>query len=186
MQLDLRDYIKIYDIIPKDICDKSISELQNITWSKHSYSDNLNHYSHNGDNELDNSWDEISTKNTLMELFRNGIETYILTDFNFSWYTGWAGYSRIRFNRYNVDQIMDLHCDHITDLFDGTRKGIPTLSVLASLNDDYEGGDFVMFDDYHVRLKAGQIMIFPSNFLYPHKVEKVTKGSRYTCISWVW
>jgi predicted 2-oxoglutarate/Fe(II)-dependent dioxygenase YbiX len=44
----------------------------------------------------------------------------------------------------------------------------------------------VFWQDQKIELKAGSIMIFPSNFLYPHKVVEVTKGVRYSYVSWVW
>jgi predicted 2-oxoglutarate/Fe(II)-dependent dioxygenase YbiX len=81
---------------------------------------------------------------------------------------------------------MKLHCDHIHSMFDGERKGVPTLSILGSLNDDYEGGDLVMWETDKIQLKAGSIMIFPSNFMYPHRVDEVIKGTRYSYVSWVW
>ena len=34
--------------------------------------------------------------------------------------------------------------------------------------------------------KKGDLVIFPSSFLYPHEICKVTKGSRYSYVSWVW
>ena len=71
-------------------------------------------------------------------------------------------------------------------MFDGERKGVPILSCLGVLNNDYEGGEFVMFDDYKIDIKKGELLIFPSSFLYPHKVNPVTKGIRYSDISWVW
>ena len=37
-----------------------------------------------------------------------------------------------------------------------------------------------------IDLSKGDIIIFPSNFMYPHKVEPVTKGIRYSYISWIW
>ena len=80
---------------------------------------------------------------------------------------------------------MALHADHIHSMFDGERKGIPILSVLGVLNDDYEGGEFVLIDE-KIDLSKGDIIIFPSNFMYPHKVEPVTKGTRYSYISWIW
>ena len=70
-------------------------------------------------------------------------------------------------------------------MFDGERKGIPILSVLGVLNDDYEGGEFYLVDE-KTNLSKGDIIIFPSNFMYPHKVEPVTKGIRYSYISWIW
>ena len=81
---------------------------------------------------------------------------------------------------------MALHCDHIHSMFDGNRKGVPILSILGSLNNDYEGGELVFWRDKVVELKAGEIMIFPSNFLYPHEVRMVTKGTRYSFVSWSW
>ena len=60
-------------------------------------------------------------------------------------------------------------------MFDGERKGIPILSVLGVLNDDYEGGEFVLIDE-KMNLSKGDIIVFPSNFMYPHKVEPVTKA----------
>ena len=80
---------------------------------------------------------------------------------------------------------MALHADHIHSMFDGERKGIPILSVLGVLNDDYEGGEFVLIDE-KINLSKGDIIVFPSNFMYPHKVEPVTKGTRYSYISWIW
>ena len=187
MNLDLREYIKIYDIIDKDVCKQSVLELQSADWHQHQFYDYKDDLSSpiNGDKELNNSWDEISTKDILMQNVYDSLSQYLI-ELNFSWYNGWSGYTRVRFNRYQKGQIMSVHCDHIHTMFDGQMKGIPTLSVLGSLNDDYTGGKFIMFDDMEINLKAGQIMIFPSNFLYPHKVTEVLNGMRYTFVSWVW
>ena len=71
-------------------------------------------------------------------------------------------------------------------MFDGERKGIPILSVLGLLNDNYEGGEFIMFDDTEIKFEKGDVLVFPSLFLYTHKVEPVKSGTRYSYISWVW
>ena len=81
---------------------------------------------------------------------------------------------------------MHEHCDHIHSLFDGNRKGIPTLSILGLLNDNFEGGEFVMFGDTTIEFKKGDLLLFPSNFLFPHRVDPVKKGTRYSFISWSW
>jgi predicted 2-oxoglutarate/Fe(II)-dependent dioxygenase YbiX len=44
----------------------------------------------------------------------------------------------------------------------------------------------VFFTDEVYELKAGQLMVFPSNFLFPHKVETVTEGTRYSFASWAY
>ena len=35
-----------------------------------------------------------------------------------------------------------------------------------------------------IRLKTGDILLFPSNFMYPHEVKEVTKGVRYSFVRW--
>lgn len=87
-------------------------------------------------------------------------------------------------NRYEEGQFMETHVDHIHSIFDGNNKGIPAMTTLGILNDDFEGGEFVMYDEFTVDLNVGDILLFPSIFLYPHRVNKVTKGTRYSWISW--
>jgi len=62
------------------------------------------------------------------------------------------------------------------------------LSISICLNNEYEGGEFV-FDipggHYTVPQNVGDAVIFPSNFMFPHQVNKVIKGTRYALIGWV-
>lgn len=95
-------------------------------------------------------------------------------------------FSAIRFNRYSPGQIMRRHSDHIHSIFDGKEKGIPVLSFILNLNDDYEGADLVFWEDYKVPLGKGDIIMFPSLFLFPHMVTEATKGKRYSAVSWAW
>ena len=92
--------------------------------------------------------------------------------------------SLIRFNRYSPGQLMRQHVDHIYSLFDGTRKGIPVLSFILNFNDDYEGGDLFFWEDEVIKLGKGDIVMFPSLFLFPHGVTELTKGIRYSGVSW--
>jgi predicted 2-oxoglutarate/Fe(II)-dependent dioxygenase YbiX len=71
-------------------------------------------------------------------------------------------------------------------LFDGEQKGIPILSIVGLLNNDFSGGNFIFFDDYEIKLTVGDIMIFPSLFLYPHRVEEITNGTRHAFVSWAY
>ena len=104
----------------------------------------------------------------------------------FKWFDEWQGYNVIKFIRYSPGQTMQNHCDHIHSMFVGKRKGIPILSIIGILNDDYEGGELIMFEDKKIDTKKGDLLIFPSNFLYPHRIAPVTKGARYSYVSWVW
>lgn len=90
-----------------------------------------------------------------------------------------------RFNIYRPGDSMDEHVDHIYTLFTPPERGIPVLSVVGLLNDDFEGGDFTLCGE-RMDLSAGDIVIFPSCFLYPHSVGTVTAGERVSFVSWAW
>jgi hypothetical protein len=192
MKKDLSYYVKHYrSFLDKSLCDKTVHELNSInksSWEEHKFYNpikkNLTKLS--GDQELSTLFlKKISTKEIIMEKLWNGIHDYVC-NLKFTWFNGWSAYSEIRFNKYSKNKKMAEHCDHIHSLFEGKEKGIPILSVLGILNDNYEGGEFIMFEKEEVKLKKGDLLIFPSIFLYPHKVEPVKKGTRYSFISWVW
>ena len=54
------------------------------------------------------------------------------------------------------------------------------------LTDDFKGGELLFWDEKVIEFKAGEVLIFPSNFLYPHRVQTVKEGDRYSFIKWVW
>lgn len=189
LQRNLSDYIKIYhNHIDDDICKQTIDELNAAVWHEHTFDnyDNKTKIKLSGNQELSTSYDNVSTKDVLMKQIWEGLNQYIIKDFHFSWLDGWNGFTPLRFNQYKENKKMAEHCDHIIINEAGTRKGIPVLSIIGSLNDDYEGGEFIMFQDEEIKLKQGDLMIFPSVFLYPHRVEPVTKGVRNTFVSWAW
>ena len=37
-----------------------------------------------------------------------------------------------------------------------------------------------------IDFKKGDVLVFPSSFMFPHKVNLVKKGTRYSAISWAW
>ena len=104
-------------------------------------------------------------------------------------FKGWNKFSQIKFHRYSKNQIMSKHSDHIHTLFEDDIKGIPILSIVGVLNDDYEGGELMFMDSNgenqrKVETKAGRLIIWPSNFMFPHKVNTIKKGLRYSIVAW--
>ena len=60
------------------------------------------------------------------------------------------------------------------------------LTALAFLNDDFEGGKFFLNatgTPYYPPQKKGTVLVFPSYMV--HGVEPVTKGVRYSCVTWL-
>ena len=64
------------------------------------------------------------------------------------------------------------------------------LSFIINLNNTYEGGDLVFYKPIEkspyskISLQKGDLMLFPSNFLYPHRILPITQGVRYSMVSW--
>jgi len=189
MSMNVKDYMKIYDnFLDLDLCKTIVQEIEGNSWKTHTfYIASQNEYK-SYDDDLAVSYSNSENAKIVNQKLWFAIEQYILKDFDNlkDWFNGWNGYSQVRFNKYEVGTKMKLHCDHIHSMFDGNRKGIPTLSILGALNNDYKGGDLVFWENKKIKLKAGQLMIFPSNFMYPHTVTTVTKGTRYSYVSWVW
>lgn len=60
------------------------------------------------------------------------------------------------------------------------------LSCSFILNDNYEGGNFSFFEGKHiVKKKEGSVVVFPSNFCFPHAITPVTNGDRHAIITWL-
>ena len=188
LKTDLRHYLKHFkNHIDNNLCDTLVHEMKTIEFSQHKFHNPITgeFKTRSGSKELSISYDDCPSRSILSERIWYIIKDY-LHYIDMPWFTRWSGYTIPRFNKYDEDKKMALHCDHIQSMFDGKRKGIPILSMLGVLNDDYEGGEFIMFDDTEIKFDKGDILVFPSIFLYPHKVEPVKSGTRYSYISWVW
>jgi len=183
-------YVFKKKILSDEFCDETVKELnKNKTWKKHTFYYNTTGEikKPSGNQELEVSFeDSISNKKEIMDSIWYAIEEYVSSHLKFKWFNSWVGYSNIRFNKYSKNTKMAEHCDHIHDLFEGPIKGVPILSIVGLLNDNYTGGDFIMFKNKKIKLSKGEILIFPSNFLYPHRVDLVKKGTRHSYVSWVW
>lgn len=185
----LTDYVKTYEnILSKEECEEVIKEIDKAEWEKHTYYNSITNTATSYDNDLSVSNVVGPSGLDVQNKLWNVINTYIRTDMAEMdrWFSTWAGYSAVRFNKYDPTTEMRVHCDHINSLFDGQRKGVPILTVLGSLNEGYKGGEFVMFEDQVVQMPPGSVVVFPSNFLYPHEVRPIKSGIRYSYVSWVW
>lgn len=183
-KMNIQDYVAIYNINNPALCKQIIDDLEENKWVKHSYNNPITDVNTSYDDDLDMSYQNDTITNKLQGLLQQCVDEYISTTAFFPFPV--QALTRIRFNRYKVGTNMKPHHDHIHTIFDGERKGIPVLSILLLLNDNFEGGDFLMFEGKKVKLSAGDIIIFPSNFMYPHAVSTVTKGTRYSCVSWAY
>jgi predicted 2-oxoglutarate/Fe(II)-dependent dioxygenase YbiX len=80
--------------------------------------------------------------------------------------------------RYNPGEFYTEHVDHFTE-------APRSVSCSFALNDNYEGGEWSFFGGKKViKVPKGAVIMFPSNFMYPHEIMPVTKGVRYSVITW--
>ena len=185
--MEVNDYVYRTNILPKELCEIIIDVIKHRDWQKHEW------YSIQSNNRSSHETKELDVQNVDNDL-QNKLTPFIIEagkEYNKKYADSnndkmsqlFFTMSPVRFNRYEKGTVMRKHYDHIRSLFDGERKGIPVLSILGVLNDDYEGGEFLV-NDRDFNLKQGDIILFPSCFMYPHEVKEVTKGTRYSFISW--
>lgn len=79
--------------------------------------------------------------------------------------------------RYGVGQHFQEHHDH------GYSYNC-VVSLVAYPNDDYEGGElYFRLQNTTAKARAGDVFIFPSNFMYPHRAMPVTSGTKYAMVT---
>lgn len=84
---------------------------------------------------------------------------------------------------YDVDGHYHAHTD---TLIDPTQTECRKLTVLAFLNDDFEGGQLFLqigHEKIYPPQKVGSVLVFPSFIM--HGVEPVTKGVRRSVVTWM-
>ena len=182
--IDIRDYIVVVkDVIPSDICDAVLLEYANSgewvdTFTKGGLIKNIRSamtilmstdstIAINAEirRELDQRIYEASS--LAMQKYRNQFPSVsIEVD---------SGYELLR---YETGQFYTEHTD--------AHKDSPrAVSCSFSLNEDYEGGEFAFFNNqFRIKIPKGSALMFPSNFMYPHQILPVTKGTRYSIITW--
>lgn len=86
-----------------------------------------------------------------------------------------TGYDLLRYKK------GDYYKPHI----DAGTKDHRVLSCIIALNEDYLGGEIDMWDGSSItKLKTGSVMLFPSNFMFPHGIRPITRGIRYSIVTW--
>jgi|DEB19_MinimDraft_3_1074340.scaffolds.fasta_scaffold02181_8 Rps23 Pro-64 3,4-dihydroxylase Tpa1-like proline 4-hydroxylase len=92
------------------------------------------------------------------------------------WHLQMQYYEAFNFVKYSPGKYFKIHADH------GPYYTC-TVSAVVYLNDDYEGGE-IDFIRHGIKIKpqAGDIVIFPSNFVYEHASCEVFSGNKYSVV----
>lgn len=184
-KFDLKDYIVEFEnIVPDDLCDKILNEYvnsndwgptyvgQGVVDKKLRNVDTIYISNRNVIQVNPNIRQELD--NLLFKCANNAIRKYNEL-FPLAEIQEDSGYELLR---YSVGQFYVEH----TDSFKDRPRAV---SCSFCLNDNYEGGEFSFWNgEKFIKGKKGSVIMFPSNFQYPHAIMPVTKGTRYSIITW--
>ena len=190
--LDLSDHIlHLKSFIDKDVCMSVMNSLDNLERDDSApYTDGL--LNDDADTYFDPDIKYID--NVRDRIFIDGLKEYAskIRSFNWSYYDTKSFHcSEMIIRRYNEGSEFKYHHDDIiAEIFPHwflRRQNILTCNFYFSDAKDYEGGDlkFTCSDKkYHTSM--GDIIIFPSNWMFYHEVQKITQGKRYSGTVWLY
>ena len=171
--LKLSSFIKCYtNILSDDLCDQIITlDIDNFSPARSVVANARKCLTKKLDNKFDK--DIYAVVGQILIKYKNDFE-----DFHTGLNTEDTGYEHLLYLGSEKGEYKE-HTDH-SDLFPRV------LSCSLILNDNYKGGDFSFFNgEYVVKKKKGSVVVFPSNFCFPHAVTPVSKGNRHSIITWI-
>jgi hypothetical protein len=177
--------------IPSDLCDDIIKTLEsnlngktNYTWQKAMVTE--------ADDALETARKcvdfKISSKNLgpvnqsnseLYEMHQKAFDKIkpMADDYGRYWGVGIGYYEAFNFVKYEgAGTHFKIHADH-------GPAYVTTISIVAYVNDDYEGGElyFPRFD-LTLKPKKGDVVIFPSTYIYEHASNDMISGTKYSIV----
>lgn len=100
-----------------------------------------------------------------------------MNDYGAYWGVGIRFYEAFNFVKYEgAGTHFRVHADH-------GPTYVATISAVIYLNDNYEGGE-LWFPRFNIDLKPkqGDIVIFPSTFIYEHASKEMISGTKYSVV----
>jgi len=182
---NLKDYIVVLEnIIPDELCAEIIAEYSSAeNWEAATTSGGLNLSVRNVDS-IGISQAGILTENVEgrkkldLKVF-DGVSIAIKKYADMFPHCHIAKDSGYDLLRYNAGQFYTEHTD-------SSVENPRAVSCSIALNDDFDGGEFGFFGrEVVIKAPKGGAVLFPSNFMYPHEILPVTKGTRYSVITWL-
>jgi hypothetical protein len=69
--------------------------------------------------------------------------------------------------------------------YDHAPSNARVLSMVANFGEDYEGGELEFpYFDISIKLQKNSLVLFPSNFPYIHIAHPISKGIKYSLVTW--
>jgi len=185
--MDLKNYVTIFDnVLPNETINKfiKVSKTLNLDLGKVDTGDvnpNIRKVNIYDFSAIDESLTNVHWYNFFSFVFLNCTKNYIQEKNINIYYAGQI--QGLQFLRYSQGDHYEYHYDQAP----GQQRSI---SCILFLNEDYEGGDIFFKNpdgqnEYTINKKKNRMIVWPSNFLFPHKVGPITKGERMSLVSWI-
>lgn len=117
--------------------------------------------------KLQQIWDEVYFRQ--LQAVKHYCRTYNLGELRY--------WEAMNFIKYGPGQ-------HFQEHHDNGYSYNCILSAVSYPNDDYEGGElFFRLQNLNIKPQAGDLYLFPSNFMYPHRAMPVTSGVKYSIVT---
>jgi predicted 2-oxoglutarate/Fe(II)-dependent dioxygenase YbiX len=189
--MEIKNFIKIYDdVLPLNVLSNLIRYINTVDFqeakivgtenNKHEVNFNIRRTFNYSLEKISNSLSNVHWYSLLKKLFNSMLKSYAennnIKDFPL------GNVTDITVLKYENTGFYTWHTDHCTE--------VPrTMSCILLLNNDYEGGNLCFRNpdgsgEWEVEVRPNRMIIWPSNFLYPHTVKPVTKGKRYSVVAW--
>jgi len=182
--MNISEFVKIYKgAIPPQLQKFLTKQLTDAEFVIHDYG--KNHSKISNTNLLFRANFDKKSILQISPLIREYVEQYTkdLQAFNIDKFT-YRSISTPICNRYLENSVLPFHFDYTHEF--GLSQGVPLLSVVGLIKSCDKGGHLEFINIDKIDFEEGDIAIFPSTFLYPHRVSKVEKGMRYSFAAWVW
>lgn len=198
----LTDFIKIYDgYFPEDLCDDIVHEYKGSSeWSQSRVGTKADLEANTRTSYTlfisDPDSIEINTvkrkklDERIFNCLGSVIEEYSST-FPYTYVSVDNGYHLLR---YTPNQYYREHSDYFPIIGSETSyeyfrsinsRQISCIVTLSAPEKDFLGGGTSFFNDtYRVTASKGTVLMFPSNFMFPHQALPVVSGVRYSLVTW--
>ena len=191
--MDVRNFIKVFDNTNNpELIGSFIKYLNNQTFEKAKIVITKN-------NPI-----KVNTDIRRTETFNFNVDENNLSKTH--WFRYWSKLFNMYLEKYHKETNLNTSSSYITALealkyteggfykphTDYHLKFPRNVSLVYFLNNDYKAGELSFYNpsDFNekyltIEPTPGRLVMWPSNYLYPHSVNPVKKGTRFVLVSWI-
>ncbi len=183
--MELKEFVEVYDkVLPNETLQTFLKVCKTLDWEDGQIgfgevNKDIRKVKKCDLGDLSNSMTNVHWYNVLRTIFINHIKHYLTTK-----------KIRVTFGPIEAIQILKYKETYHYGFHHDSAPNTPrTFSCIFFINEDYEGGELCFQNpnntsEYKIKKKENRMIIWPSSFLFPHKVMPVKNGERFSVVAW--